>query len=299
MSVNPYQSSRLREKKKKEKKIKLILGIFIFVILLVGLVYVTNTEFLRINKIVVTDTQYAERVEVENLIKTQIEGRYFGLFLKSNALIFSRSRIVHAIKNNYPSVESVDVDLKGFNTIDIEIKEYIANAIWCDIPVTPASLLTHAGEEGFEGEEKKSSIPQVVNSFNNPNCYFMTEDGMIFAKADYDDDSEIIKTFGYIKTDPLKQNYSNPKTFKNLVEFVKLLRRLNIVADEIWTTNGEVYSIVTKEKVEIYIDGSDDIVSIFDNLETVIKRDAINQAQFSNIDYIDLRFGNRVFYKLK
>ena len=122
---------------------------------------------------------------------------------------------------------------------------------------------------------------------------------MVFAKAEYDKNSDVIKAFGFIKSDPLKQNFSNEKTFKNLVEFVKLLRRLNITADEIWTNDGEVYAIVTKEKVKLYVDGGGDILEIFDNLETVIKRDAINQAQFANIDYIDLRFGNRVFYKLK
>lgn len=303
MQENPYQSSRMREKKKREKKIKLILAIFIFAVLFIGLIYITNASFLRIQQIVVNETEHADRVQIENLVKTQLEGRYLGIFSKSNALIFSRSKISRAIKNDYSSIYKVDVDLKGLSTIDIELTEHVAAALWCDVPVTPSNVVLYQGSESSDTEQtetaKSAAIPQVLNSFNNANCYFVNKNGMVFAKSEYDKSSEVIKTFGFITADPLKQNYANEKTFKNLVEFVKLLRRLNITADEIWTNDGEVYAVVTKERVKIYVDGNGDILEIFDNLETVIKRDAINQAQFANIDYIDLRFGNRVFYKLK
>ncbi len=285
----------MREKNKKKNKLKKILYFIFFAIVLTFFIYITNASFLRIQKIVVQEVKYTERSEIELTVKEQLEGRYFGLFSKSNALIFSRPKIANEIKKKYPSISKVDVDLKGVSTIDIQLEEYIATAIWCDIPVTPATTLIHDAE----GVEKTSVIPQVVNSFRDQNCYFLNEEGIVFSPTKYDSSTEIVKTFGFIETDPLKKNFSNPKTFKDLVEFIKLLRRLNIVADQIWTTNGEVYAILTQQGVKIYIDSESDVVSIFDNLETVMKRDAINQAQLSNIDYIDLRFGNRVFYKLK
>lgn len=296
MNANLYQSSKRHAKRRKQRKIRLILRITILAVIVLFLIYITNANFLRIQKIIVNETQYADRNAIENMIKTQLEGRYMGLFSKSNALIFSRSKISREIRKNFPSIQQVDVSLKGLSQIEVRLTEHEGSSIWCDIPVTPATTLVHDEETG---ENKMSAIPQVVNSFSDANCYFMNANGMIFAKAEYNNDSEVIKTFGFIKTDAINQEYSTPKTFKNLVEFVKLLRRLNIVADQIWTIDGEVYAFVTKENVEIYIDGSEDMVATFNNLETVINRDAINQAQFANIDYIDLRFGNRVFYKLK
>lgn len=296
MQANPYQSSKRQAKRRKQRKIRLIIRSSILAVIILFLIYITNAGFLRIQKIIVNETQYADRNAIENTIKTQLEGRYMGLFSKSNALIFSRGKISRVIRKDFPSVKNVKVNLKGVSEIEVRLTEYEGSSIWCDTPVTPATTLVHDEETG---ENKMSAIPQVVNSFHDANCYFMNENGMIFAKTTYNSDSEVVKTFGFIKTDPINQSYSTPKTFKNLIEFTKLLRRLNIVADEVWTTDGEVYAFVTKEKVEIYIDGSENIVSTFDNLETVINRDAINQAQFSNIDYIDLRFGNRVFYKLK
>lgn len=295
MQTNPYQSAKLRDKKRKQKRLKNILiisaGIFIFSLV----VYLLNASFLSIQQIIIDEVEYSNRNDIELAIKEKIEGRYLGMFSRSNALIFSRTKIAREIKSKFPSIKSVDVDLKGLTTINVQLEEYVSTALWCDVPVTPASTLIHDESE----EEKVSVIPQTLSSVGSPNCFFVNDEGIIFAPTDFDSNTEIIKTFGKILSDPLRQSYTDKKTFQDLIEFSKLLRRLNIVADQIWTTNGEVYAFVTKERVKIYIDSESDVVSMFDNLDTVMKRDAINKAQFSNIDYIDLRFGNRVFYKLK
>ncbi len=296
MQANPYQSRKLREKKKKQKKLRLIIFLVVTISILVFFVYVLNASYFRVQRIVVNELEYANREEVELATKNQLDGRFFGLFAKSNIFILPRGNIYKELKSNFPSIKKVDLDVKGLTEIELEIEEYVANAIWCDVPVTPATLLSHDAENQ---DKVSSAIPQVLTSFSGQNCFFLNDSGIVFSPTDYDNNQEVIKFFGGITSDPLRQTYANKKTFASLVEFTKLLRRLNIVSDQVWTTNGEVYAFVTKEKVKIYIDSKDNIVDVFDNLETVIKRDAINQAQFSNIDYIDLRFGNRVFYKLK
>lgn len=291
MLNNPYQSPRLRDKKRKQKKIKLILYSVLFVIFILFFIYISNSDFFKVRKIIVSDLKFSNRSEIENLVKTNMEGSYLGVFSKSNIFLINRQKIKREIKSKYSSISSIDIDNKGLNTINIELEEFSPSAKWCDVPVTQTVNPSHVNDQSI------SVIPQILNNYS-ANCYLMNSDGVIFSE-DLNLEGDFIKTFGYILSDPIRQNFSTPKTFKDLIDFVKLLRRLNIEANEIWTTNGEVYVIVTKEKVKIYIDNQDDIVSVFNNLQTVIERDAINQAQFNNIDYIDLRFGNRVFYKLK
>jgi cell division septal protein FtsQ len=270
-----------------------IIKIFILILSVVFLIYITNANFFRIQKIVVNEVEYSDRNEIELSIKESMEGRYFGLFAKSNIFILPRKKIYREVQNKFPSVKNINLDLKGLTEISVELEEYKAGSLWCDIPVTPASGLVH--EDGT----RDSDIPQVVSDVSKASCYFMNEEGIIFAKTSYDSNPDIIKTFGKIISDPVRQSYTDKKTFENLVEFTKLLRRINLSSDEIWTTNGAVYAFVTKENVKIYVEADSDPAKNFENLETVIKRDAINQAQMSNIDYIDLRFGNRIFYKLK
>lgn len=297
MQTNPFQSQKLRDKKKKQQKIKRFVLIFCFIAVIVFIVYITNASYFRVQRIVVNDLQYANRNDVELTIKEQIDSRYMGLFAKSNIFILPRTKIYREIRNNYPAVKKSDIDLSGLTEITVELEEYSANAIWCDVPVTPSKVTLSEEEEGKE--TSPNAIPQVVASVGGSNCYFVNDEGIVFSKTNYDQNPDIIKMFGNITVDPMKQSYTEKNIFIGLVEFTKLLRRLDIVADQVWTTNGEVYAFVTKDRVKIYVDGSADMLKVFDNLETVIERDAINKAQFGNIDYIDLRFGNRVFYKLK
>ena len=98
MNTNPYQSSRRSEKRRKQKKIRRILIGSLVAVIVLFFIYITNANFLKIQKIVVNETQYADRNAIENTIKTQLEGRYIGLFAKSNALIFSRGRISRAVR---------------------------------------------------------------------------------------------------------------------------------------------------------------------------------------------------------
>lgn len=262
-----------------------------FILLFSGLIYLSNASYFKVNDVSINDLKFSNKSDIEKLVKENISGRHLGIFSRSNIFLIPRLKIERDIKNNHASISAIDISISGLNKIELEIEEFVPSAKWCDIDVDSAPNPNHVNSGDI------SSIPKVLNDYYS-DCYLMTSDGVIFSK-DFNLDGDFIKTFGYINSDPIRQNFSNPKTFRDLIDFVKLLRRLNIEANEIWTTNGEVYAIVTKDKVKLYIDSEDDIVSVFNNLQTVIERDAINQAQFNNIDYIDLRFGNRVFYKLK
>lgn len=293
MQANPYQSAKFREKKKKYKRLKTIVYSFVFILIVGGLIYFLNSDILKIKSVSVNELAFSDKTQIENIIKEEISGKYIGLISKSNIIIFPRSKISKLIKNTYPSISAIDIDVKGLHEVEFQIEEFEPSARWCDYEVSAAPNPRHVNDS------KISAIPKVVEQYQVSNCYLMTAEGMIFTKTDINNPHDFVTTFGFISGDPLRQVYDNSKTFRDLIDFVKLLRRLNIVADEIWTINGEVYAIVTEENVKIYIDSEDDIVSVFNNLQTVIERDAINEAQFSNVDYFDLRFGNRVFYTLK
>jgi hypothetical protein len=83
------------------------------------------------------------------------------------------------------------------------------------------------------------------------------------------------------------------------LELVKLFRRNEITITEIDTEDGETFIAIANKGAKILFDREDQVNEVYENLVIALERDAINKAQFGNIDYIDLRFENRVFYKLK
>lgn len=290
-----YQSKKLLEKKRRARKLSVLGACMLAVLILAGMVYATHHPSLRIEKIIVSDLQYSDRSAVEALINQQLNGQYIGLFSKANSITFPRSEIKQAILRTYPSIKTVSFEWRSRKVIAIRLEEHTPMAVWCDTPVTPATALAHAVDEQITG-----ALPQVIVRPRNALCFFINEDAMLFAPVTGNTSAEgLITLYGRIVADPIRQTYTDKREFTDLLDFVRLVRRLDIVITEIWTTNGEAYAFIAQPGTQLYIDSEDDIIEVFDNLKTVIDRDAINKAQFANIKYIDLRFGNRVFYKLR
>lgn len=288
-----FQSDKLREKKRRLRKFKCIVGAIVFVLLLAGVTYISHHPGLRVQQLIVSDLTYTDRAAIELLIKEELEGRYLGLFAKSNSLFVPRSSIKRKISEQFPAVQSVNIDWRGRQVIAVKVSEHSPVARWCDTPVTPAAVLTHESEK-----EVAPALPQVPNDRSGSRCFVVNAQGVLFAPTT-DVSTGMVTFYGTITTDPIRQQYSSPAELQMLLDFARLVRRLEIVITEVWTTTGEAYAFVTESGTQLYVSADDDVVSVFTNLETVIARDAINKAQFANIAYIDLRFGNRVFYKLR
>lgn len=287
-----FQSDKLKQKKRKLRKYKSIAAVVLLVLLLAGATYVSHHPGLRIQQIIVSDLAYTDRAAVELLIKEELDGRYFGIFAKSNSLFFPRGTIKRRITETFPAVQSVKTDWRGAHVIAVKVTEHTAVARWCDTPVTPAAVLTHESEK-----EVAPALPQIPQDRSGTQCFAVNDHGMIFAPMS-ETVTGTMTFYGKVTADPIRQYYAEKEELQKLLDFARLVRRLEIVVTEVWTTTGEAYAFVTEPGAHLYVSSRDSVVSVFTNLETVIARDAINKAQFANIAYIDLRFGNRVFYKL-
>jgi len=265
VSNKKYQSSKLSQKKKKTFYIKLILTTLLIIGLLFGISAFSKYSKLQISNILVKGNRQISSDEIESLAREKIEGNY-GRFLlsKSNIFLYPKFSIEKNLFNRFSSIEEIDIDFENLNSISIEVKEYEPIALWCgDI------------------------------------CYLVNGKGKIFIEEPLINNNQFIKFYGGIEGDPLRQDYISEKVFNDLMHFSILLRRLDITATSITTDDSRNFTVKTKAGANILIESDDDVLLTFDNLQTVITQDAINKAQFGNIDYIDLRAGNKVFYKLK
>jgi cell division septal protein FtsQ len=290
-----YHSVRFEKRRKIRRAIIAISFLLLSVFLIYGLSYLSNKQFLQIKEIEISQLNFINQDEVKNIVEEKIRNKkYLWLFSKSNSLILPRKAIKKSLKEKYYSIKNIDIDFVNFHKIKIKIIEHDPVAKWCDTVINESRYLGHEDEIEFS-----SVISDTNINTDDATCYLLSEDGMVFIEALENYQNGFTEYFGLIDGNPLGKIFSNSEEFKGLQDLIKLLKRLNIFSKEIWTKTGEVYVIVTSNNVELFIDSKDDPAEIFKNLEAVIEKDAINEAQFNNIDYIDLRFGNRVFYKLK
>lgn len=146
--------------------------------------------------------------------------------------------------------------------------------------------------ESFDFAKRRASIDE--------DCYFVNEFGIVFSLEPELHEYTLLKLHNVINEGPIGSVYVSQEFFSTIVAFEKTLaEKLSIHLRDIYTEDESTYQFVTKEGPSLLVDSTDDYVKVADNLATVMELDAINEAQFGNIEYIDLRFGNRVFYKLR
>jgi len=265
MSDKNYKSSNLIKRKKKVLRLKII-GLFVLVILIiVGLAYLSNSSSVKISAVYINDTTFFDKKEIEKIVKEGLQGSYLIVFSKDNVLLFPKNEIEAKVKNFSKAIKKVSISLGGLQTISVQVEEYKPAAVWC----------------------------------NDTNCYYLNEAGLVFDKAPANYDKNLVQFHDWIHDDPTGKNYTDPETFQKIITLVNLIAKVPLKVVSINTEDGLTFNLHTDVGTRLFYEINDNPEDVANNLNTVLEKDAINRAQLNNIDYIDLRFGNKVYYKIR
>lgn len=257
-------STRIR---KRRMIIKMILFFLIFIIVIAGAIGFFHISRLRIQKISIKS--YSEKIDKDELSKyasDYLNKKYLGIFPLANFFLFPKNEVKQNILKDFPHIKEIVIDKDFPDTINLEIKEREPEAILC---------------------------------YEN-NCSFLDEDSFIFQKAPFFSGSTIVKfrdeRNGSSRLS-LGEKLLDSNQFKNLMKFKNLLKSEKIEAKEIILKDENIYNIVTSDNWRIIINNENEIEDTFVNLKTIIESKI--KDKLKNLEYIDLRLGNKVFYKLR
>ena len=153
--------------------------------------------------------------------------------------------------------------------------------MWCDVLQSGGILM----EDGSEPAEQ---------------CYFMDQNSTIFAPAPIFSGDAYFKFYGLVaSSSPIGAEYIASTTiFGELAQFVESVKNLSLRPQYVVAKDNGEFSMIISGGSEIYFDIKRPLTQVFDNLETLLSNPPLSKG-VSNVEYIDLRFGNRVDYKLK
>ena len=214
-------------------------------------------------------TQYED---IATIVSRDLEGSYLFLFPRSNALIYPKNKLKEDILMSIPRIQDIDLKLTNPRTLKIEIKEREPAGIYC--------LDLKSQSQG---------------------CYFMDNEGYIFSKApSFSGDVYYLYSSNPPIEDPLGKNYLNSEEFQKLMPFVNTLKEIGIATRSLLATTNEYYLELPGEG-RIIINKEDNLKTVAENIESFLKDQDITKTPnfLENVSYIDMRFGNKVFYKLK
>jgi hypothetical protein len=286
MSNNlPVRDDYLR--KKRNKKF-LKYGIFASIILLIFgiLIYVARLPKLNISKIELKGGTLVTEEEVESLSKEYLQGEYLWIFPVRNAFIYPKDELAEYLKQSLRRIDTINISRTNFHTLSIEITERKPFAIWCRYLSNEAPKM----EDGSVGALEQ-------------NCYFMDSNSVVFAPApDFSGDA-YFKYYGLLEDkDPTGEYYiASSSKFAGIVELIESSKKLSLRPQYLIAKDNGEFSLVISGGGQIYFDTKEPLKNVIENLEALLKTSTISTSTSGSlpIDYIDLRFGNKLFYKLK
>ncbi len=150
----------------------------------------------------------------------------------------------------------------------------------------------------FDGLTVRVEERKEIALFCGEECFFLDEEGVVFQKGE---NSSLVKIFSQ-QNSPLLLGSPiiNGDKIKAIVKAEEELRK-EAKVDTVSITIKESESLVTFHTIsgwEIYFNSDEDMDSQAFNVKIVL-REKISPEKQSFLEYVDARFGNRIYFKYR
>jgi cell division septal protein FtsQ len=245
---------------------QIIVGLMIaafFGMLLVSVWYGSRVDALTIKHITVAGGETIEHSDIEKAVRNTLTGSYLKIVPKAFAFTYPYEEVLEAV-NAVPRVKNVKVIRKGGEELHIEFSEYEPQTLWCD-------------------------------ESDMHNCHFLDEDGYAFSRAPGLVGGSFLRVTAVGRQPEKHITPFNPEEYKRVIELKDafaankwFVKRVDI------DTAGDAFLTI--------VDGGEFKVSLkqpanetVSNLLTVLGSEQFSHIEPGNFEYIDLRFGSKVF----
>ena len=269
---SPLKSKKILRQKRKALFLKIAAIVTIFLLCVFGLSWASKVSFISINDITVEGNAAVEAEELKRLAKDQIGGNYIKLFSRANRFIYPEDAIAASILTQYQRVKSVDLNVNG-KTLDVRVVERKPSYTWC---------------KGTPETQQETS------------CYFLDEQGYIFTEAPVFSGNAYVSFYGIVEDEnPLGSTYLGSSTFKTLDKLISYVSEQGIHPYALLAQKSGTYELYIEPRAKILFKADQDIDTLIDNIRLVMENtELLKQENISRLEYIDLRFGNKLYYKV-
>lgn len=242
---------------------------------LIGFYLLFRIPAVRVSAFRVTGAAPVEAATVTAAAEGGLSGSFFFFFPHSNTFFYPRAALARKLLSEFPQFADVAVGVAGFRAIGISVTERVPAALWC---------------------EGAAAAPGA--------CYLMDGSGYVFAPAPSADSS--LRFFGALPSgSPIGGRYFASDRFSRLRAFAAAVAETGLRPEAISWLSGDDFILETDGGPEIIFSetGADPAVAA-SNLKALFANGIFSAGggsgeSLARVLYVDLRFNNKVFYKLK
>jgi len=289
--LNSPQLLELKRKRRRNLHKKVFLFVFLFTSFFVGLVFIARTEKLNIKDVRVVGNSVIATEDIEKAVEEVIAGEYLYFLPKTNFIFYPKGKITRELEQSFKRLGNISIKFTQGQALEVSVSEREGRYTWCGEAIREEASLRMANSDGG-GEQ----------------CYFMDESGYVFDVAPYFSGDVYFRFYGPLAhiEEEYAGNYFLPGIFAKILSFKSNLEAMNLrPASLLAKDNGdmEIYlssTILPPNGPKIIFKSKSDYESIAENLQTALDTEPFKtsfKTKFNMLSYIDLRFGNRVYYK--
>lgn len=246
------------------------MGVLVIAALAYAVHLISYAEKLSIQTVRVSGAEQIDVSTVEAHVRDNLQSNTFRYFSPRNIFAYSKDVLEGSIVESFPRIRSAAISRESLfsQTLEVAIEERDPYALWC------------AAEA---------------------DCYALDDTGFVFATSATTSRNEFETPYvfiGGIEGAPIGKHFI-PEHFSSVLALLTILQQsTGLVPARADVLPEQDLNIVLQEGFYLKVSLGQVPETIARNLSLVLSSDALRDRR-SEIEYIDLRFGNRVYYKMK
>jgi cell division septal protein FtsQ len=261
------------EPQKKRRRInwKLLVRLLVAVAIVVGVIVLICLPRLQVKTVTVAGANVVDPADVSAFVQQHLQGHELLLLPKTSIFLIHEHSLALDIKQHFSRLQTVSVKRTTFSSLTVTVTEYQGVALWCSDETT---------------------------------CYFMDQNGVVFAPAPYFSGDAYPKIFdGTFQHLPFQAITADQNAAVSLL--MARLPIIGIMPEEFHFASSHELDIVFNHngsQATLLFDPTTDTNEALVALYTGLRTNPLAtkyQDPTQVLQYIDLRFENRVVYKFQ
>jgi len=260
---------------------------FFGVVLAIGIVsafvFFVREPFVRVQAIVIEGEEALSEQEISAALGAHLLGTYATVIPRDSIFFYPREAMERDLSERFKRLKEVEVSGVGFDSIQVTLDERTPAYLWC-------------------GKEK-----EVVTT----GCYFLDNEGYVFERAPTFSGSVLVRFYGPLEEGEASLSYTTEedaagrffltsRQFAPLAAFLGSATALSLTPSYLVKKESGDAELYLKEGGKVVISLKEDMEKTLSNLESALDAEPLKSdmaKRRSALQYIDLRFGNKVFFK--
>lgn len=259
------RSKTLAEKRRRKNIISLIaLAIFILVLFLF-LVWASYHEKFLVKEIEVTGSLKTDKAKIESVARGALGGYALLFFPHRNFVFVPVKEIEREISLLDPVIKEAHVRRIGSEKLYVEVVEREPYVLWC-------------------GQDSS--------------CFYADDSGVVFLPAPRFSGNTYPVYSSSISGEPIGKSFAKTEELARLESFRRFLEEMNFGVDKVVLREDGDYEAVMETGSKIIFNLAD-IDEEATNIKMLLEsEESVGEGfNFNELDYIDLRYGNKIFWK--